>query len=351
MFSGQGKLVWVLLLITSVISCRNTDTDEPDVAPVITAATPYYLKVPEGFPQPNLSRQNPLTVEGVDLGRRLYSDPILSSNGLSCSSCHMKSLSYSAPAFNAANGFRFSVPPHVNLAFKTYYNWTGSIEVLDTLCMGDFEAEFFNTNAADLYQKLNAHLEYPKMFRKAFGITNLNNLTYHELKIKICYAISQYMRTLVSADSKFDRYRAQKTSLTQEEYAGMLIFFSERGDCFHCHSDPLFSDNSFHNNGLSNVFNGFDKGRALVTNSDKDLGKFLTPTLRNVARTAPYMHDGRYATLEQVVEFYSSGVKNSPYIDPIMNKRENISNLQLSDSEKKALVAFLKTLTDEEFVK
>ena len=337
------------MLAINAWSCRTDDSPEMQ-QPLPYAPTPYPFKTPEGFPPPFISKENPLTVEGVELGKRLYSDAILSSNGLSCASCHVKSQSYSAPIFNAANGYRMSVPPHVNLAFKTNYNWTGSVQVLDTLCMGDFEPEFFNTVAADLFDRLNNHPQYPELFRKAFGITELNNLSYRELKLKICYAVSQYMRTLVSADARYDRYKARQTSLTELEYAGMVIFFSERGDCFHCHSDPLFTDNEFHNNGLNNVFQGFDAGRFLVTGSDRDKGKFLTPTLRNIARTAPYMHDGRYAKLEDVVEFYNSGVKNSPYIDPIMNKRENISNLNLSAGEKAALVAFLKTLTDEKFV-
>lgn len=313
--------------------------------------TPYALTIPMGFPVPFTSKQNPLTVEGIALGKQLYSDPILSSNGLSCSSCHNKSLSYSVPVFNKANGYRVSVPPHVNLAFKSYYNWTGSETNLDTLCVGDFEPEFFNTHPADLFERLSTHQVYPDLFNKAFGISNLNSLTYQQLKVTIAYAISQYMRTLISSNSKYDKYRLGFASLTPDEHAGMYIFFTEKGDCFHCHSPSLFTDNDFHNNGLNSTFSGFNRGRALVTQLAKDEGRFLTPTLRNIALTAPYMHDGRFNSLEEVVEFYNSGVQSSATIDPIMNKRKNLSSLELTETEKKQLVAFLKTLTDEEFVK
>ncbi len=341
--------LWLLLL---PFSCSNKDHDVQLPIPVLpNQPEPYSLHIPMGFPAPFISRQNPLTKEGVALGERLYSDPILSSNGRSCSSCHNKSLSYSVPLFVKSNGFRVSVPPHVNLAFKSYYNWTGSETNLDTLCIGDFEPEFFNTNPVELFHRLSLHPDYPNMFEKAFGIKDLTALSYQELKVKIAYSVSQYMRTLISANSRYDRYRMGITKLTPDEHAGMYIFFTEKGDCFHCHAPSLFTDNDFHNNGLNSTFSGFNKGRALVTNMPKDEGRFLTPTLRNVALTAPYMHDGRFQTLEEVVEFYNSGVQNSNTIDPIMNKRKNLHSLELSLLEKKQLVDFLNTLTDDEFVK
>ncbi len=334
-------------------SCNKSE-DEPPVQPIddttTVAPTPYTLTRPLGFPYPFLSQSNPLTEEGIALGSRFYSDPILSSNGLSCSSCHHKALSYSTTIFNTKEGYRISVPPHVNLAFKKYYNWEGSVVNLDTLCMVDFEPDFFNMDSALLFKRLNAHPTYPNMIKKAFRVSNINSLTYHQLKLYICYSISQYMRTLVSANSRFDSIRLRFVQPTIDEAIGMNIFFSEKGDCFHCHSNPLFTDNDFHNNGLNDVYTGFDKGRAIVTSQDKDLGKFFTPTLRNIALTAPYMHDGRFNTLEEVIEFYNSGVKITPYSDPLMNKQGNMHQLNLTEQEKQSLVAFLKTLTDKSFV-
>lgn len=353
MYSPYTKQLLVLLCLLVLIAACSREENIGDVPEAKDPTpTPYYLIRPMGFPPPFLSKDNPLTVEGIELGRRLYSDPILSSNGLSCSSCHAKERSYSSPLFSAQNGATISVPPHVNLAFKQYYNWEGSVENLDTACMGDFEPEFFNTQASDLFKRLSTHPVYAGLFNTAFGVKDIHSLSYYQLKTYLCYAISQYMRTLVSANSKYDSTRMFGYSfLTPDEFDGMTIFFSEKGDCFHCHSAPLLSDNQFHNNGLNDHYSGFNRGRNLVTGQDKDLGKFLTPTLRNVALTAPYMHDGRFATLEEVIEFYNSGVKPSPYIDPIMNKRENLRELNLSEREKRCLLLFLQTFTDESFVR
>jgi cytochrome c peroxidase len=231
------------------------------------------------------------------------------------------------------------------------YNWEGSEPNLDTLCIGDFEPEFFNTQVHELYSRLTSHPEYPELFRKAFNIRDINALTYQQLKTRISHAISQYMRTLISANSRFDSARIGYIQLSPDEHEGMVIFFSEKGDCFHCHAQPLFNDNRLHNNGLSSTFAGFDKGHALVTAQDKDLGLFVTPTLRNIAQTAPYMHDGRFGTLEEVIDFYNSGVKPSATLDPVMYKRKNIQTLDLTDEEKRQLVAFLKTLTDQSFIR
>jgi cytochrome c peroxidase len=159
------------------------------------------------------------------------------------------------------------------------------------------------------------------------------------------------MRTMVSSDSKYDRYKHNPSLFTSQELSGYIIFMTERGDCFHCHGDPLFTINQYKNNGLDCDPQGINQGRYQVTHLTTDIGKFKVPTLRNIELTAPYMHDGRYQTLEEVVEFYNSGVcQNSPNIDPIMTKPAKIYGLQLADWEKADLVAFLKTLTDSTFM-
>lgn len=316
-----------------------------------SAATPYALEVPKVFPQPIIPADNPMTVEGVKLGRMLYYDNILSSNGLTCSSCHIGDKSFSLPLFVSKTGQKISVPPHINLAWNSEFNWNGSEPKLDRLCLGDFGPDFFNTNMADLVIKLKNHSSYPALFKQAFNVNDVSKLTHDELKLNIVYSISQFMRTMISSDSKFDKMIKHKATLTFEEKDGYETFFSERGDCFHCHDAPLFTSNTFNNNGLDSVHTEADLGRFLVTGINTDKGKFSVPTLRNIELTAPYMHDGRFQTLEQVIEFYNSGVHwTSPNIDPIMTKTDKKYGLNLTTTQKSNLVKFLKTFTDTAFI-
>lgn len=342
-FMLNKMLTIAVLMLLFVTACNKPEQTTPtqDYKP-----TPYNLQVPKGFPLYIKNPDNPLTEEGVALGKRLYNEPMLSSNGRSCASCHIKEKSFSLPIHVGANGYRISVPPHINLAFKRHFNWTGSEKILDTLCMADFGPEFFNTDSAELYRNLSNNAYYRDAFYKAFLMDNIYNYTFVDLQRKIAHAISQYMRTIISSNAKYDKVMKGEETFTAQEQEGYNIFFSEVGDCFHCHQPPLFSDTEFHNNGLNSTFSGFDYGRFLVNNNVNDIGKFATPTLRNSSLTAPYMHDGRYATLEEVVEFYNSGVQASATIDPIINKKAPTYKLNLTTQQKQALVAFLKTLTD-----
>ncbi len=340
--ANQNKHIILLWVAVSLVACKANET--PEAAK--TYPTPYTLEVPRGFPNPKLSTTNPLTVEGIELGKRLYNDDILSTNGRSCTSCHQPINSYSSPLFTSWSGITYSVPPHINLGFKSSFNWDGSQNSLDTLGMGDFEPEFFNTDPVLLFKRLSEHPIYSDLFKKAYNIANVNDLTYHELKKKIAMAIAQYLRSRVSANSKFDQFRRREVLLDNLEYEGYVIFFSEKGDCFHCHTEPLFTDQQFHNNGVSNTYTGFNRGRFAITGKDADMGKFLTPTLRNISLTAPYMHDGRFKTLEEVVDFYDSGVHANGYVDPLMTKTNGERELLLTPLQKLQLIAFLKTLTD-----
>jgi cytochrome c peroxidase len=188
--------------------------------------------------------------------------------------------------------------------------------------------------------KLKAHSSYPNLFYAAFGTKDFDST--HVVK-----AIAQFERTLISSNSKWDMYLRGETQLNLSETRGYEIFFTERGDCFHCHSTILFTDNEFHNIGLDEAFS--DEGLFLVTNDPNDKGRFRTPTLRNAVFTAPYMHDGRFNTLEEVIDFYSEGLRYSPTIDPLM-KNIDQGGIRLTDEEKFYLLAFLKTLTDSSFV-
>ena len=162
--------------------------------------------------------------------------------------------------------------------------------------------------------------------------------------------MAQFIRTLISGNSRYDRWRRGDGLLNASELSGLSIFFTEKGDCFHCHSTPFFSDNDFHNIGLETVYAGEGRGRYNVTGNPEDMGKFKTPTLRNIELTAPYMHDGRFGSLEEVVHHYNLDVQPSATLDPIMTKPMRGLELELTQQEEKDLVSFLKALTDTTFI-
>ena len=315
------------------------------------APTPYQLNIPPGFTEPVIPSYNPMTVEGIQLGRMLFYDTIVSTNGLRCASCHQQARAFSSPLFVNQQGQPISVPPHINLAWNPEFFWDGTAPILDHVAVGDFTPAFFDPDMDLLVQKFKNHPVYPGLFRKAYGIKDVGAVSHDSLIMTISYAVSQFMRTLISANSRFDRFVNHEINLTNEEFDGFLTYYTERGDCFHCHGTLLLTNNTFNNNGLDTVFVGLDQGYYLHTGNPSDLGKFSPPTLRNVALTAPYMHDGRFQTLEEVVEFYNSGVHlNSPNIDPLMTKPAKLNGLQLTEQQKANLVTFLRALTDSSFV-
>ncbi len=313
-----------LLPIIIVNSCKK---DEPIVVPPASSLTPVQLEYPSYFPQMTLNPDNPLTVEGIALGRFLYYDTLLSNDGRRCGNCHHQSEGFSSYAANSL--------AHINLGWGNYFLWNGLVEG-DVETAMKFEVEqFFHT---DLVRLSNSAFYQPK-FIQVFGTAQVTSK-------EVSYALAQYVRSIISCNSKFDRYKRYEENLTLSELNGMTIFYTEKGDCFHCHTPGLFTDESFHNNGIDSLFVGVNAGRYNVTGNSADLGKFKSPTLRNIELTAPYMHDGRFQTLEQVVEHYNSGVHVTPTVDPIMTKPAKLYGLLLSTQEKADLVAFLKTLTD-----
>jgi cytochrome c peroxidase len=199
-----------------------------------------------------------------------------------------------------------------------------------------FEVEvFFNTDIS----KLNASQYYREEFRKVFKVGTITSK-------EVAYALAQFFRTMISSNSKFDRFAQHQVNLTPSEFNGLNIFTTEKGDCFHCHSLGLFTDNKFHNIGIDSTFSGINMGRYNVTANPNDMGLFKTPTLRNVELTPPYMHDGRFQTLAEVVDHYDMHVKVSPTVDPLMTKASKAYGLGLTPQEKTDLINFLKTLTD-----
>jgi cytochrome c peroxidase len=341
-FSALVLLVFIALL---AVSCGD---DGGDPTPEETwDPTPYDLVIPAGFPDMIIPEDNPMTVEGVALGRMLFYDPILSDdNTQSCASCHGQGFSFTD------NGRRFSVGIDgiagtrnsmaiINAGWMPSFFWDGRDATLEEQALEPIPNPIEMHQAwPDAVDKIKNHPEYPDLFFGAFGTRDFDST--HVVK-----AIAQFERTLISSDTKWDRYLRGEYELSQAEAKGFEIFFTEKGDCFHCHSTILYTDNLFHNNGLDSEFT--DKGLFDVTGDENDIGKFKTPTLRNVEFTAPYMHDGRFETLEEVIDFYSEGLQFSPTIDPLM-KNVNQGGIQLTDDEKQNLIAFIKTLTDTTFI-
>lgn len=281
------------------------------------------------FPKEYLHPENPLTVEGVALGRMLFYDPILDGkSNRSCATCHLQEEAFSQSQVNSL--------AHINLGWSKHFLRNGEINGLMEDIM-KFEVQtFFNTDVS----KINANQNYRKLFKQAF---NVDEITHREIE----FALAQFERTLISSNNKYDRYQQRKYTLTPSEQRGMELYFSEAGDCFHCHgSTPLLTDGQFHNNGLD--ANPAD-GRMAVTGNPRDKGKFKSSTLRNIALTAPYMHDGRFNTLEEVIDFYSEGLSYSETIDPLMKGIQN-KGVQLTQAEKDDLLSFLHCFTDSTFI-
>jgi len=321
-----------------------------DNAPHFGAGTPFAFVVPAGFPQPELPADNPLTEEGVELGGRLFGDRRLSArNTQSCASCHSEGSAFSdgralSIGADGKPGTRNSMPLF-NLAWSPSYAWDGSKPRLRDQAFAAITNEIeMHADPAKIVAVLGGDRRVSADFAAAFGTPEVTAQ-------RIGLALEQFMLTLVAADSKFDRSRRGAAQLTEEEQQGFALFATEydpvrgtRGaDCFHCHGGTLFTDFGFRGNGLDLA--SVDAGRAVVTGKPTDAGKFKTPSLRNVAVTAPYMHDGRIGTLEEVVAHYDHGVRRAANLDPNLAKHP-AAGLQLTSDEQKALLAFLRTLTD-----
>jgi cytochrome c peroxidase len=346
-------LVYVFFLIVLIFSCRKDR--------VGYKATPYVLDIPSHFPDMIIPADNPMTVEGVELGRYLFYEKKLSGNNtMSCASCHMPENSFSDPnqystGIDGIQGNRQSMAL-VNMGWENFFFWDGrettlEKQILDPV-INPIEMHETWKNAVS---KLNQDMTYRNRFFRAFGEEGIDS-------VKAAKAIAQFIRTMISGQSKYDvMYKFENgmslnateqsifQSIDPEEWAGYDLFKSLNGaDCFHCHNGPLMRVKKFSNNGLlPNSFN--DLGRAAVTNNPEDNYKFKVPTLRNIALTAPYMHDGRFATLDEVIEHYSSGIHMSPTIDPLIEFGSQ-GGVQLDAQEKYLLKKFLLTLTDQNFI-
>jgi cytochrome c peroxidase len=327
----------LFLLLTKSLGAGDPEPSPPkDTLPesLSLKAIPLGLDANRSVP-----KDNPLTEEKIRLGRRLFFDPILSVDArISCASCHDPAHGL-AGRDRLAKGFRGQEthrnPPSLwNRAYGTAFFWDGRESSLEAQALKPIESPTeMGGSINQTVERLRAHHEYPALFQSAFGEkVNADNLAK---------SLASFERVLLSGNSRVDRFRAGEVRALSENERHGLWLYESRGGCWRCHSGPNFSDESFHNTGVSWDQPPLDLGRFIVTNKDSDRGRFKTPSLRNVALTAPYMHDGSLATLEDVIDFYSRGGNKNPYLE------ETVKPLGLTPDDKKDLVAFLKALTGE----
>ncbi|MDC1197422.1 cytochrome-c peroxidase [Algibacter sp.] len=341
--------VHIIIIFFVCFSCDNESVER-------YFATPSSLDIPKLFEDnilaPVIPIDNPQTVEGIALGKKLFFDPILSiNNTIACVDCHAPENAFTdsdkfSDGVDGIFGNRNSMPIF-NLAwnYDEKFFWDGNTFSLEHQAFVPVTDPFeMKSNWTDVESKLQQHAEYPSLFEKAFGASNIDSSL-------VTKAIAQFERTLISANSKFDKFLLGELNLSPEELNGFNVFMDEaKGDCFHCHGsdkNPLWTDNIFHNNGLDETF--ADLGLGAVTGDPADNGKFKSPSLRNLEFTAPYMHDGRFASLDDVINHYSQGLKNSSTIDPLMKKVDQ-GGVGLTDKDKADLKAFLLSLSDYDFI-
>lgn len=367
----------IILMIIALSACKKENpiklSDFPIEDSTEFSPTPYQIEIPPFFPTDlNIPADNPMTVEGVELGRYLFYDGRLagrthSDSLMSCATCHLQANSFECgighPIYQEGftHGINGKPTPHVmlplmNLVFNSNgYLWNGMVSndnpneayrnIEDLVWMGIVAEHEMNSDTNRAKKLLQSIPEYPPMFKKAFGTDTIT------IRL-VGKAIAQFIRTLISANSKFDRYLRGEEMLTISELNGFILFTTEEGaDCFHCHGgggNPLFTTNGYYNNGKDTLFDD-PRDRFHVTGDPMHKGAYRAPSLRNIRFTGPYMHDGRFSTLEEVIEFYNSQLIWSPYIDPLMHKI-NDGGAQLLPSEINDLMNFIKTLEDTSFI-
>lgn len=341
----------VILLLVAILSGLMALSFRQGHAP-----SPYAFRELKYFPPMPQSPDNPLSKQGVELGRFLFYDPILSrDSSMSCSSCHRQEKAFSDSPRQFSSGLHEekltrNTMPLFNLAWYESFFWDGKAASIEEQVLHPVKAH----NEMDLswekaVRRINRSAFYPQKFKVAFGSVVIDS-------ILIAKAIAQFERSLISYNSKYDKVLRGESYFTKDEYQGFVLINDQtKGDCLHCHTtdaDALGTTGGFSNNGLEAVFHpdSFpDKGKAGISGRHEDLGKFKIPSLRNIALTPPYMHDGRFETLQEVINFYSEGVQYSPYVDPKMGFAHH-GGARLSDLEKKQILAFLHTLTDSSFI-
>ncbi len=351
-----SALKYVFIVVTGwslMISCGKNDTSE-DV--IVIDETPFIFEH-GALPAPSLPLDNPLTIQGVKLGRMLFYEKLLSRDGSqACADCHRQQ-----DGFSDTSRFSIGVElmpgkrqamPVFNMAWHTNeFFWDGRAHLLRDQALKPIQDPLeMNETLPNVVTKLSNSKLYKDQFIRTFGSSEIT-------PEKMALAMEQFMLSIVSNNSKFDRFLAGEIQLTESEERGRLLFSTEYNpffpeisgaDCQHCHGGANFENDKYMNNGLDAEAAITDIGRQAVTLLPGDKAKFKVPSLRNVALTAPYMHDGRFKTLEEVIDHYNAGIQESSTVDPaILNTKA--TGLFLAPQEKEDLINFLKTLTDSTF--
>jgi len=304
---------------------------------------------PDNFPSASYDfKNNPVTIQGFELGRKLFYDGRISRDGtISCAECHSQSYAFTHHGHTLSHGIddrvgKRNAPSIQNTAFMKSFFWDGGVFDLDFLSVAPITNPLeMDEEVGNVLKKLKSTAGYPELFEKAYGGSEIT--TERFLK-----ALSQFMNSLVSANSKYDKYvRKEKGGgFTPQEIAGLSTFKSK---CASCHATDLFTDGSYRNNGLAIYERDLDVGRYLITENENDKYKFKVPSLRNMEYTSPYMHDGRFINLTMVLEHYANGVEDSKTLDSELKKDSKLG-ISLSEEEKLNIKAFLKTLSDPTFI-
>jgi len=334
----MNKYILIILLSLFAISCSQNTSNKYEIA------ENEYLNVPSHFPAPNFPQSNPYTKEKAELGRYLFYEPLLvkDTSFPSCSHCMYQDAAFSNNVQLARGYKNFAEPRNnmtlVNSAYRDIYFWDGRGKSIEATAYRSMTLQYiFASDTNEIVKRLENSLIYPKLFQKAYG-ANTKISAY-----LISQALATFVRTLISGNSKYDKYiNGDINAMNEEEIAGMKLFNSEKTRCSVCHSGIFFSDMKPHNTGV--VTHYFDKGHFWVTGKREHRGTFITPTLRNIAQTAPYMHLGDLKTLDEVLHHYNNGGSNYQMKDTL------IRPLHLTNKEIKSLKAFLLSLTDEEFL-
>ena len=357
---NKKELILVLAGLVLLIPACQMDTDQEEINEIIVEydPTPFFLNT-EGLPPALIPNDNALTEQGVLLGKMLFYDPIMSKGeAQSCASCHVQT-----DGFSDVNQFSIGVDGleggrQAMSIFNLVYHpngffWDGRATTLREQSLMPIQDPLeMDETLENVVSKLEAEQDYKDQFKRAFGSEEITSE-------KVGLALEQFMHSIISNGSKFDQFQRGEITLTDSEERGRALFFApfnpndptiSGADCGRCHGGPNFTNNAFMNNGLDMGMNFTDLGRFDVTGNPADRARFKVTSLRNIAVTQPYMHDGRIESLEEVVEHYNSGVFGSPTLDPILNNIRQNGGLGLSQQDKDDLVAFMHTLTDEVFL-
>jgi cytochrome c peroxidase len=331
----------VFLILSTAFFFISCSVD-PEVKPLIPVDDVKEI-IPEGWPAPyyNFSA-NPITADGFILGRTLFYDPILSAdNTISCGSCHQQFVAFAHAGHTVSHGINGllgtrNAPAIQNMNWNPYYMHDGGVLNLELQPAAPITNPVeMNESLSNVVNKLSNSGKYNQLFTKAYGDADVNTQ-------RIFKALAQFMGTLYSYNSKYDEVKKGQASFTSNEENGYNLFLQK---CASCHKEPLFSDYQFRNNGLAINPLINDSGRAHITADPNDRYKFKTPSLRNIEKTSPYMHDGSLQTLEQCLDHYTSGIVNLTNLDPALS-----GGISLTLQEKSDIVSFLKTLTDTKFL-